>query len=126
MILTPTISQLPLVGGVQLMFLSSPEVDFDFVGAARIASKLPAIKHKIKAELESSLSQDVVYPRRLVLPLSWSADPQMVWQGQVSGLLLARLVSVSGTVSPPLTLVLVPSRLCSDWLKSCYQTRKEI
>ena len=98
MILTPTISQLPLVGGVQLMFLSTPEVDFDFVGAARIASQLPAIKHKIKSELQTELSQEVVYPRRLVLPLSWSADPELVWQGQVSGLLVARLLSVSGTV----------------------------
>ena len=34
----------------------------------------------------------MIYPNRLVLPLSSSADPQLVWEGQVSGL----LVSVSG------------------------------
>ena len=69
-ILTPTLSKLPLVGGVQLMFLTTPQLDFDFVGAARIASKLPAIKNKIKSELLSELSQELIYPRRLVLPLS--------------------------------------------------------
>ena len=67
------------------MFLSVPEIDFDFDGAAKLAtSKLPAIKEKVRAELVEDMGKEVVFPERLTLPLSWSADPEMVWHPQVS------------------------------------------
>ena len=44
LVLTPTISELPFVGGIQFFFLTKPEIDFDFDGVAKLASKLPAIK----------------------------------------------------------------------------------
>ena len=33
---------------------------------------------------------------RVTIPLSWTADPQMVWQPQVSGILGIKLKSVKG------------------------------
>ena len=56
-----------------MMFLSQPEIDFEFEGAARLATKLPAIKERIRAELVEELGGEAVFPRRLTLPLSWSA-----------------------------------------------------
>ena len=47
MVLSPTMSELPLVGGIQFFFLTKPEIDFVFDGLARIAD-LPVIKKKIK------------------------------------------------------------------------------
>lgn len=97
-VLAPTLAQLPLVAGLQLMFLSQPEVDFQFEGAARLASRLPAIKARVLAELAEDAAGEVVFPRRVTLPLSWggAADPQLVWQPQVAGLLAVRLKKVSG------------------------------
>lgn len=95
-ILTPTLSQLPFIGALQAMFLSTPEIDFDFDGAAKLATKLPAIKEKIRTELVEDMGKEVVFPQRLTLPLSWSADPQLVWHPQVTGMLVVRLKSVRG------------------------------
>ena len=36
------------------------------------------------------------YMFRVTIPLSWTADPQMVWQPQVSGILGIKLKSVKG------------------------------
>jgi len=95
-VLTPTISELPLVGGIQFFFLTKPEIDFDFDGAAKIATKLPAIKTKIKEDLAEDMSKDIIFPNRITLPLSWTADPQLIWQPQLTGILGVRLRSVSG------------------------------
>eukprot|EP00092_Neocalanus_flemingeri_P008919 GFUD01009594.1.p1 GENE.GFUD01009594.1~~GFUD01009594.1.p1 ORF type:complete len:558 (-),score=154.47 GFUD01009594.1:168-1682(-) len=95
-VLTPTISELPLVGGVQFFFLTKPEIDFDFDGAAKIATKLPAIKTKIKEDLLEDMSKEIVFPNRVTLPLSWTADPQLIWQPQLTGILGVRLRTVSG------------------------------
>ena len=95
-VLTPTISELPFVGGVQFFFLTKPEIDFDFDGAAKLATKLPAIKTKIKEDLLEDMSKEVIFPNRVTLPLSWTADPQLIWQPQLAGILGIRLRTVSG------------------------------
>jgi len=95
-VMNPTMSQLPFIGGVQIMFLNPPEIDFDFEGAARIASKLPIVKTKIKSELLEDMGKEIIFPNRLTLPLSWTADPELVWHGQVTGILAVRLKSVKG------------------------------
>ena len=77
------------------MFLSTPQLDFEFDGAAKIATKLPVIKTKIKTELEEELSKEVIHPQRVILPLSCSAEPELLWHRQVSGVLRVRL-GVSG------------------------------
>ena len=81
------------------MLLSTPQIDFEFDGAAKIATKLPLIKTKIKTELEEELSKEIIHPQRVILPLSWSADPELVWHRQVSGVLRVRLRNVSGLPS---------------------------
>jgi Ca2+-dependent lipid-binding protein len=95
-VLTPTISELPFVGGIQFFFLTKPEIDFSFDGAAKLATKLPSIKMKIKEDLLEDMSREVIFPNRVTLPLSWTADPQLIWQPQLSGILGVRLRTVTG------------------------------
>merc|ERR1719244_346691 len=92
-VLSPTMSELPLVGGVQFFFLTKPEIDFAFDGAAKIAD-LPVIKRKIKEDLLADLNEQAVFPNRLTIPLSWTADPQLIWQPQVTGILGVKVKSV--------------------------------
>jgi len=94
-VLSPTMNQLPLVGGIQLFFLTKPEIDFDFDGLAKIAD-LPVIKKKIKEDLLKDLNEQAVFPNRVTIPLSWTANPQMIWQPQISGILGVKLKSVKG------------------------------
>ena len=35
-ILSPTMSQLPFVGGVQFLFINKPDLDFQFEGVAKV------------------------------------------------------------------------------------------
>jgi len=92
-ILSPTMSQLPFVGGIQFLFITKPEIDFQFDGLAKIAD-LPVIKTKIKEDLLKDLKKQAVYPNRVTIPLSWTADPQLVWQPQMTGILAVKLSSV--------------------------------
>jgi len=94
-VLSPTMSELPLVGGVQFFFLTKPELDFEFDGLAKIAD-LPVIKKKIKEELTEDLEKQAVFPNRITIPLSWTADPQQIWQPQMTGILGVKLKSVKG------------------------------
>ncbi len=77
-------SELPLAGGLQFFFITKPDLDFDFVGVAKIAN-LPDIKDKIKEELLKDLMAQAVYPGRITVPLSFTADPMLIWQPQVTG-----------------------------------------
>ncbi len=63
-------SELPLAGGLQFFFITKPDLDFDFVGVAKIAN-LPDIKDKIKEELLKDLMAQAVYPGRITVPLSF-------------------------------------------------------
>jgi len=94
-VLAPTMNQLPLIGGFQFFFLTKPEIDFDLDGVAKIAN-FPAIKKKVKEDLLTDLNEQAVYPNRITIPLSWTANAQMVWQPQMSGILGVKLKSVSG------------------------------
>jgi len=94
-VLAPTMSELPLVGGVQFFFLTKPELDFEFDGLAKIAD-LPIIKKQIKEDLLKDLNKQAVFPNRITIPLSSSADPQLIWQPQMTGILGVKLKSVKG------------------------------
>ena len=50
---------------------------------AKVAD-LPLIKEKIKAELLKDLMEQAVYPGRVTIPLSFTADPMLIWQPQVT------------------------------------------
>jgi hypothetical protein len=56
------------------------------VGVAKVAD-LPLIKEKIKEELLKDLKEQAVYPGRITVPLSFTADPMLIWQPQVTGTL---------------------------------------
>jgi hypothetical protein len=73
-----------LAGGLQFFFITKPDLDFDFVGVAKVAD-LPLIKEKIKEELLKDLMAQAVYPGRITVPLSFTADPMLIWQPQVTG-----------------------------------------
>ena len=68
--LKPLISDIPLVGGVQVYFLSQPELDFDLCGLANVFDfpGLSNIMHIIVLEL---LSRYVVFPNKFPL---WSLN----------------------------------------------------
>jgi hypothetical protein len=51
---------------------------------AKIAD-LPLIKERIKEELLKDLMEQAVYPGRITIPLSFTADPMLIWQPQVTG-----------------------------------------
>ena len=65
-----------------MMFLSQPEIDFEFEGAARLATKLPAIKERIRAELVEELGGEAVFPADSRCPSPgqqtrrWSGTPR--------------------------------------------------
>jgi len=93
-VLTPTMKSLPLVGGIQFFFLHIPNIDFEFEGLANIAD-LPILKDKIRKSIEKDMCKKIVFPSRLVVPLSHSCDPSLIHCSDMTGLLGVKVCSVS-------------------------------
>lgn len=65
----PLISDVPLVGGVQVYFLTSPEIDFDLGGVAN-ALDAPGLSNIIRKIVLEQLGHFMVLPNKITVPLS--------------------------------------------------------
>lgn len=70
MVMKPIIAKMPLVGGLQLFFLNSPDMDFDLEGIASV----PGFKHFLKRRILKIISSKLVFPNKIPIKLSKSLD----------------------------------------------------
>lgn len=69
-VLKPIIPKLPLVGGLQIFFLNTPDIDFTLQGIASI----PGFKHFFKRRIMKLISSKMVFPNKIPLKISKSLD----------------------------------------------------
>lgn len=61
---------MPLVGGLQIFFLNSPDIDFALDGIVNI----PGLKHFIKRKISKIIAKKLVFPNKIPVRLSKSLD----------------------------------------------------
>ncbi|KAL3269794.1 hypothetical protein HHI36_008853 [Cryptolaemus montrouzieri] len=72
-IMKPFIPTMPLVGGIQVFFINSPEVDFCMGGVTTLL-EIPGIKEKFRTIIVSTIESMAVLPNKLIFQLSEDND----------------------------------------------------
>ncbi|KAL3282639.1 hypothetical protein HHI36_005814 [Cryptolaemus montrouzieri] len=60
-ILKPLMLKAPIVGGIQVFFLNTPEIDFELEGL----SGIPGLSHVLRKQLEEKLRKKIVFPNKI-------------------------------------------------------------
>ncbi|KAK9879793.1 hypothetical protein WA026_006853 [Henosepilachna vigintioctopunctata] len=60
-VLKPLMLKAPIVGGVQIFFLNTPEIDFELEGL----SGIPGLSHVLRKQLEDKLRKKIVFPNKI-------------------------------------------------------------
>ena len=67
-VLKPLISQIPLIGGVQVYFLKPPEIDYNLGGVAN-ALEIPGVNKILERIIIEQIKNFIVLPNKFSLPL---------------------------------------------------------
>ena len=65
----PLISQMPMVGGLQVFFLNNPIIDFDLVGVADLLD-MPGLSDLLRRIIVEQVAAMMVLPNKLPIQLS--------------------------------------------------------
>ncbi|XP_045472694.1 extended synaptotagmin-2-like isoform X1 [Harmonia axyridis] len=60
-VLKPLMLKSPIVGGVQVFFLNTPEIDFELDGL----SGIPGLSHVLRKQIEEKLKKKIVFPNKI-------------------------------------------------------------
>lgn len=101
-VMRPIIVKMPLVGGLQIFFLNSPDMDFELEGIASV----PGFKHFLKRRILKIMSSKLVFPNKIPVKLSKSLDA-------------AELKSVE----PEVNFIFRLKISCSSWIFTGCSTR---
>jgi len=95
--LKPTTGKcLPFIGGMQLCFLDQPDFNFDLEGLADICD-WSFLRRKIRKSLDEDIAKRIVYPNKILIPMTGSAmDPMAVKAFEPMGALGVRMLRGSG------------------------------
>ena len=67
-VLKPLISQIPLIGGVQVYFLKPPEIDYSLGGVAG-ALEIPGLSKIVENIIVEQIKNFIVLPNKFSMPL---------------------------------------------------------
>lgn len=70
LVLKPLMLKAPIVGGVQIFFLNTPDIDFTLEGLTGI----PGLSHFIRTKLEEKLRKKIVYPNKVTKRFTKSVE----------------------------------------------------
>ena len=66
LVFKPLIEALPIVGGLEMYFISMPSLDYNLGGMANVA-EIPGISNIIRGVLDKIIKRGFVWPNRLNL-----------------------------------------------------------
>ncbi|XP_047137306.1 extended synaptotagmin-2 isoform X1 [Hydra vulgaris] len=71
--ITPLLSKLPLIGGISLYFIETPELNYNFTNLLNILD-VPGISQIVNSLLKEALESFVVFPNRVKIPIGNPTD----------------------------------------------------
>ena len=77
MVFKPLITDIPLIGGIQVYFLTAPDIDFDLGGVAN-ALDVPGLSDIIRRIVVEQLGAFMVLPNKYTMSLAESVQPKQL------------------------------------------------
>jgi Ca2+-dependent lipid-binding protein len=94
-VLKPLISQIPLVGGVQVYFLKVPEIDYTLGGVAG-ALEIPGLNKIVEKIIAEQIKNFIVLPNKFSMPLVTSIPNKVLKCPDSAGVLRVKLIKARG------------------------------
>ncbi|XP_069121832.1 extended synaptotagmin-2-like isoform X3 [Argopecten irradians] len=85
-IFKPLIGQIPLFGGMSFFFINTPDIDFNLTGIAN-SLDLPGLSDMLDTIIAEQLSNIMVLPNRIVVPMVQDVNLMMLRYPQPDGVL---------------------------------------
>ena len=86
----PIVNEIPLIGGVQAYFLTSPDIDFDLGGIAN-AFDAPGLSNIIRKIVLEQIGYFMVLPHKFTMPLIANVENRLLKCPDSAGVLRVRL-----------------------------------
>jgi len=86
----PLITDIPLIGGIQVYFLTAPDIDFDLGGVAN-ALDVPGLSDIIRRIVVEQLGAFMVLPNKYTMSLAESVQPKQLKCPDTAGVLRVEL-----------------------------------
>lgn len=77
MLFTPPMQKPPFFGGVQIYFPNPPDINLDFVGAAKVAN-VPGLRGAVRGAIDGAVAGVCVLPRRIAVDLNDEDDVDII------------------------------------------------
>ena len=99
-VLKPLLPKVPIVGGIQVYFLNTPDIGFTLDGL----SSIPGLSSVIRSKIEEMISKKIVFPNKITKRFSKSVAPAELKALEPAGVLMAK--DITGK-SDPYTILYV-------------------
>lgn len=86
----PLQNQIPCLGAVRISLLEAPSVDFQLSVAGGEVTALPGVAAAVRHAINTIMQKLMVWPQRIVVPLSDAVDPQSL-QPRIEGMLYLKV-----------------------------------
>jgi len=97
-VLKPLISQIPLIGGVQVYFLKAPEIDYTLGGVAG-ALEIPGLNKIVERVIIEQVKNFIVLPNKFSMPLVDSIPNKVLKCPDSAGVLRVNLMRAADLVN---------------------------
>nr|CAH7737023.1 unnamed protein product [Callosobruchus chinensis] len=102
-VLKPLIHTLPLVGGVQIFFLNTPDIDFDLDGIAGVL-EFPGLSDCLRKCIRDTLASMIVLPNRFPIVLSKDISSEKLKTPNPVGVLRIHIIEAKNLLKKDLKL----------------------
>jgi len=93
-VLKPLISQIPLIGGVQVYFLKPPEIDYNLGGVAN-ALEIPGVNKILERIIIEQIKNFIVLPNKFSMPLVANIPMKTLKCPDSAGVLRVKLIEAA-------------------------------
>lgn len=85
------VDSIPIIGGIQIYFLDTPKLDFEFDGAANIL-EIPGINGLLQDIIMDQVRANLVRPNKLTIPIGGAICLQELLMPQPAGLFVVKVL----------------------------------
>ncbi|KAK7792686.1 hypothetical protein R5R35_007285 [Gryllus longicercus] len=103
-VMKPLISDMPLVGGLQIFFLNNPTVDFNLVGVADMLD-MPGISDLLRRTIVEVIAGIMVLPNKLPIQLSDSVQAEQLRMPELEGVLRIHVVEARNLMKKDISML---------------------
>ncbi|XP_017782966.1 PREDICTED: extended synaptotagmin-2 isoform X2 [Nicrophorus vespilloides] len=103
-VMKPLISEIPLIGGLQVFFLNNPTIDFDLVGIVDIFD-LPGFSDILRRIVVEQVASMMVLPNKFPIKLSDTIESEILKRPEPEGVLRVHVIEAKNLMKKDISVL---------------------